>query len=102
VLVVYFGKVMEQAPVDMLFREPLHPYTKALLKSVPGIDTPVRSQLATIEGTLPGPFADIAGCPFFGRCVECGGDTLCRDDLYDLTKVGERHYVACPRTCLSL
>jgi peptide/nickel transport system ATP-binding protein len=102
VLVVYFGKVMEHAPVDVLFREPLHPYTIALLKSVPGIDTPVRSQLATIEGTLPDPFADIPGCPFFGRCVECGGDTVCRDELYDLTKVGERHYVACPRTCINL
>jgi peptide/nickel transport system ATP-binding protein len=102
VLVVYFGKVMEHAPVDVLFREPLHPYTKALLKSVPGIDTPVRSHLATIEGTLPDPFAEIPGCPFFGRCVECGGDAVCRDDLYDLTKVGKRHYVACPRTCLSL
>ncbi len=56
VLVVYFGRVMEQAPVDVLFREALHPYTKALLRSVPGIDTPVRSQLATIEGTLPDPY----------------------------------------------
>jgi peptide/nickel transport system ATP-binding protein len=102
VLVVYFGRVMERAPVDVLFREPLHPYTKALLKSVPGIDTPVRSQLATIEGILPDPFVEIPGCPFFGRCVECGGDTICRDDPYDLTQVSERHFVACPRTCLSL
>jgi len=102
VLVIYFGRVMEHAPVDVLFNNPLHPYTKALLKSVPGIDTPVRTQLATIEGTLPDPFADIKGCPFTARCTECGGDTLCRDDQYELTKVGERHYVSCPRMCIAI
>jgi peptide/nickel transport system ATP-binding protein len=100
VLVVYFGRVMEHAPVDVIFNEPLHPYTKALLRSVPGIDTPVRSHLATIEGTLPDPYADIVGCPFFGRCTECGGETICRDDPYELTKVADRHYVACPRMCI--
>ncbi|MGC8603215.1 MAG: ABC transporter ATP-binding protein, partial [Desulfomonilaceae bacterium] len=51
VLVVYFGRVMEQAPVEVIFKNPVHPYTKALLRSVPGIDTPVGSELATIEGT---------------------------------------------------
>jgi oligopeptide/dipeptide ABC transporter ATP-binding protein len=102
VLVVYAGRVMEQAPVDILFQQPLHPYTKALLKSVPGIDTPVRSFLATIEGTLPDPLLYIAGCPFFGRCTECGGNTACRDEQYELTEVGVRHYVACPRMCIAL
>ncbi len=97
VLVIYSGRVMEHAPVDVLFREPLHPYTRALLKSVPGIDTPVRTQLATIEGTLPDPLEEIRGCPFFARCLECGGETPCRDDKYGLTKVGERHYVSCLR-----
>jgi peptide/nickel transport system ATP-binding protein len=100
VLVVYFGRVMELAPVDVLFREALHPYTKALLRSVPGIDTPVRSELATIEGTLPDPYENIVGCPFFGRCLECEGLTVCRDDPYALTKVGKRHFVACPRICV--
>jgi peptide/nickel transport system ATP-binding protein len=100
VMVVYFGRVMEHAPVAELFADPIHPYTKALLKSVPGIDTPVRTHLATIEGTLPDPLSNIVGCPFFGRCTECRGDTICRDDPYHLTKVAERHYVACPRICL--
>ena len=50
VLVIYFGRVMEHAPVDVLFRDPLHPYTRALLKSVPGIDTPVRTHLAPLRG----------------------------------------------------
>jgi len=99
VLVIYSGRVMEAAPVDLLFREPMHPYTKALLRSVPGIDTPVRSYLATIEGTLPDPFVNIVGCPFYGRCLECNGTSICKDDPYELTKVADRHFVACPRIC---
>jgi len=102
VLVVYFGRVMEHAPVDLLFRDPMHPYTKALLRSVPGIDTPVRSYLETIEGILPDPLENLVGCPFYGRCTECGGATLCRDSPYELTKVADRHYVACPRMCISM
>lgn len=102
VLVVYFGRVMEQAPVADIFENPLHPYTQALLRSVPGIDTPVGTELATIEGTLPDPLAYISGCPFFGRCTECGGDSICRDTPYELTKVAQRHFVACPRMCIKL
>ncbi len=102
VLVVYFGRVMEQAPVADIFENPLHPYTQALLRSVPGIDTPVGTELATIEGTLPDPLAYISGCPFFGRCMECGGDSVCRDTPYELTKVAQRHFVACPRMCIKL
>ena len=102
VLVVYFGRVMEQAPVADIFENPLHPYTQALLRSVPGIDTPVGTELATIEGTLPDPLAYISGCPFFGRCTECGGDSVCRDTPYELTKVAQRHFVACPRMCIKL
>ncbi len=100
VLVVYFGRVMEHAPVRTLFDNPMHPYTRALLQSVPGIDTPVRSRLATIEGSLPDPHTVIDGCPFFGRCTQCGGDTVCRDHTYELTQVAERHFVACPQVCV--
>lgn len=99
VLVVYFGKVMEMARVDELFTNPVHPYTKALLKSVPGIETPVRSALATIEGTLPDPHASIVGCPFADRCGECSGDSNCKDIQVDSIKVGEGHYVSCSRLC---
>ncbi|MFA6221199.1 MAG: ABC transporter ATP-binding protein [Desulfomonilaceae bacterium] len=102
VLIVYAGRVMEQAPVDVIFKDPLHPYTKALLRSVPGIDTPVGTELATIEGSLPDPMSTIIGCPFWGRCQECGGSTVCRDNPYDLNQVGDRHFVACPRMCLNM
>jgi peptide/nickel transport system ATP-binding protein len=101
VLVVYFGRVMEHAPVDAIFNDPLHPYTKALMRSVPSIDTPVRTHLATIEGAMPDPHVVIPGCPFFGRCNECGGSTVCRDEPYRLSQVHDRHYVACPQFCVS-
>ncbi|MEW6349886.1 MAG: ABC transporter ATP-binding protein [Thermodesulfobacteriota bacterium] len=102
VMVVYFGRVMEHAPKETLFENPLHPYTKALLKSIPGIDTPVRAFLATIEGTLPDAHLVIPGCPFFWRCADCKGDITCRDDPYQLTTVSERHFVACPSSCVGL
>jgi len=102
VLVVYFGRVMEQAPVDVIFKNPLHPYTKALLRSVPGIDTPVGTELATIEGILPDPLTHIVGCPFWGRCTECGGATVCRDKPYELNQVEDHHFVACPRMCVNM
>lgn len=95
VLVVYFGRVMERAPVEILFEQPLHPYTRALLKSVPAIDTPVRSHLATIEGTLPDPHTEVRGCPFFWRCAQRGGNTDCRDNPYQLIEVADRHFLAC-------
>jgi peptide/nickel transport system ATP-binding protein len=99
VLVVYFGKVMEHAPVNVLFTHPLHPYTKALLKSVPGIDTPVRGHLATIDGTLPDPSEQILGCPFAGRCTESACKATCMNDPYQLTRVADRHYLSCPTAC---
>lgn len=102
VLVIYFGKVMERAPVEVIFSEPRHPYTKALLKSIPSIDTPVRTRLATIEGTLPNPHAFIRGCPFFERCGQCEATTSCRDEPYSLTRLGDRHYVACPQMCVRM
>ena len=100
VLVVYFGRAMEYAPVDVIFEDPLHPYTRALIRSIPGIETPVRTHLETIDGILPDPSANIPGCPFFGRCTECGGSTVCRDQPYELTNVAPGHYVACPRICV--
>lgn len=100
VMVVYFGRVMETAPKRVIFEEPLHPYTQALMRSVPSIDTPVGSHLATIDGTLPDPHAHIRGCPFFGRCDQCGGNTVCQDSSYVLTPVAENHFVACPGVCV--
>ncbi|MGQ9490791.1 MAG: ABC transporter ATP-binding protein [Anaerolineae bacterium] len=68
VIVMYLGMVMEQGPVDDVFHTPLHPYTRALLQSIPSMDSPPRVLLPTISGSIPHPFNRPAGCPFHPRC----------------------------------
>ncbi|NOZ33017.1 MAG: ABC transporter ATP-binding protein [Alphaproteobacteria bacterium] len=68
VVVMYLGRVMETGPVDDIFHNPLHPYTKALLSSIPSIHGTSRGPLPTIEGTIPHPFNRPKGCPFYPRC----------------------------------
>lgn len=68
VAVMYLGRVVEQAPVRDLFRTPQHPYTRALLRSIPSLQSPPRQPLATIEGSVPHPLNRPSGCPFHPRC----------------------------------
>ena len=70
VVVMYLGRVMEVGPVDDIFHNPQHPYTKALLKSIPTINTVNRSCLPTIEGSIPHAFHRPKGCPFHQRCQD--------------------------------
>ncbi|NLS77722.1 MAG: ABC transporter ATP-binding protein [Chloroflexi bacterium] len=67
VLVMYMGKDVELAPVDALFYDPRHPYTRALLRSIPRIDDE-REMLAVMRGNVPDPYALPTGCPFHPRC----------------------------------
>lgn len=68
VAVMYRGRVVEFADVHTIFHEPKHPYTKALLRSIPKVDAPRSSRLLSIRGTVPEPFALVPGCPFHPRC----------------------------------
>ncbi|MEZ4712773.1 MAG: ABC transporter ATP-binding protein [Caldilineaceae bacterium] len=67
IIVMYLGLVMEHASADQLFDNPLHPYTQALLRSIPTIDGSLE-RLSTIQGAMPSPFTEHKGCPFFSRC----------------------------------
>ncbi len=67
VIVMYTGKVVERAPADVIFKEPLHPYTKGLIGSIPRI-TKERGRLEQIEGMVPNPTEKIEGCTFWPRC----------------------------------
>ena len=69
VVVMYLGRVVEQGKVDDIFHDPKHPYTKALLQSIPSIDSVPREKLPTISGSIPHPFNRPKGCPFHPRCV---------------------------------
>ena len=70
VVVMYLGRVMEQGPVDDIFHAPKHPYTRALLRSIPSLYGETRVALPVISGALPHPFSRPAGCPFHPRCPE--------------------------------
>ncbi|MBK6337146.1 MAG: ABC transporter ATP-binding protein [Betaproteobacteria bacterium] len=69
VVVMYLGRVVEQGDVDAIFHDPKHPYTKALLQSIPSIDSKPRIRLPTIQGSIPHPFNRPPGCPFHPRCT---------------------------------
>ncbi len=70
VAVMYLGRVAEVAPVRQLFATPRHPYTRALLRSVPSMLAGPRQRLATIGGAVPHPAARPSGCAFHPRCAE--------------------------------
>ena len=73
VVVMYLGKVVEQADVQTIFLDPLHPYTIGLLSSIPQLDKSVTQvdrsrRLQTISGMVPDPYSRLKGCPFHPRC----------------------------------
>ncbi len=68
VAVMYLGKIMETAPAQELYRNPKHPYTRALLRSIPVPDPTRAGNKEAISGELPSPTAERPGCPFAGRC----------------------------------
>jgi len=69
VVVMYLGRVVEQGRVDDIFHDPKHPYTKALLQSIPSIDSVPRAKLPAISGSIPHPFNRPSGCAFHPRCA---------------------------------
>ena len=70
VVVMYLGRVMEEGPVDEIFHTPKHPYTQALLRSIPSLYGQTRVALPVISGALPHPFNRPPGCPFHPRCPD--------------------------------
>ncbi|MCC7368302.1 MAG: ABC transporter ATP-binding protein [Chloroflexi bacterium] len=68
VIVMYLGEVMERSGVKQLFAEPLHPYTRALLRSIPRLGHAKEWELEPIEGMVPSPYNRPTGCPFHPRC----------------------------------
>jgi len=96
VAVMYLGKVVEYTDVDTLFHNPLHPYTKALLSSIPTITKTKVNDLASIRGTVPYPMNLPSGCGFYSRCerVKAG---LCHPDAdVQLNELEPGHFVRCP------
>ena len=74
VVVMYLGRVMEEGTVDDIFHSPKHPYTQALLRSMPSMHGETRTALPIISGALPHPFNRPPGCPFHPRCPDAMAD----------------------------
>lgn len=68
VAVMYLGRIVEEASVEPIFYNPKHPYTSALLNSIPHAGSRVHSRLQSIRGVVPDPYSSINGCPFHPRC----------------------------------
>ena len=94
VAVMYLGRVVEQAPVDAVFHAPKHPYTRALLRSIPRMRARSRERLTPIAGAVPHPYDRPVGCPFHPRCPDFIPGTCDRQVPAPRT-VGERHSVSC-------
>jgi peptide/nickel transport system ATP-binding protein len=92
VVVMYAGRKVEEADVVDLFDRPLHPYTRALMLSMPAMNTSSR-RLAEIPGMVPAPHELGRGCAFAARCPYA--NERCRSETPGLTEQGERHVVAC-------
>jgi len=70
VAVMYLGRAVETGPVQDIFNRPRHPYTRALLRSIPTVMARPRTRLPTIEGSIPHPFDRPRGCAYHPRCSE--------------------------------
>ncbi len=68
VSVMYLGRIVEQTDIDKIFYNPKHPYTKALLNSIPHAGARTHTRLQPIRGVVPDPYSSIKGCPFHPRC----------------------------------
>jgi len=94
VAVMYLGAIVEIAPVDSLYKNPLHPYTISLLSSVPVPDPKMKNRKRVIlQGDVPSPRNPPAGCRFHTRCPDC--KDICTKEKPDSRQIKKDHIVAC-------
>lgn len=94
IVVMYLGQCIEQAPVDELFENPQHPYTKALLNAIPDVDISARTKrIETIKGEITNPINPPPGCRFAKRCDYVFEP--CREKDPELIDLGGNHLCAC-------
>ncbi|GAC42793.1 ABC transporter ATP-binding protein [Paenibacillus popilliae] len=91
--VMYLGSLVELAPRDVLFKRPLHPYTKALLSAIPIPDPTRKSERIVLQGDIPSPANPPAGCKFHTRCPFV--KEICRQAAPEFQEIASGHHVAC-------
>jgi oligopeptide/dipeptide ABC transporter ATP-binding protein len=90
---MYLGHVVEEADNESLYADPQHPYTQALLASVPRPEPRSVARLAAVRGEVANPAAPPPGCPFHPRCPRA--QAVCREQMPPLESVRTGHRVAC-------
>lgn len=91
--VMYAGEIIERATTEEIFSSPKHPYTWALLQSVPKLGTENKGELYSLKGTPPDLIKPPIGCPFASRCEYCM--KICREKMPEATKISDTHEVHC-------
>ncbi len=95
IAVMYLGQIVEKAPAEELFENPIHPYTQALLSAIPIPELGHRRERVKLSGEITSPIEPPSECRFAARCPLCE-DTLCRKSMPELIEVRDAHFVACP------
>lgn len=99
VAVMYLGRIVELAPAEQLYRNPLHPYTRALLSAIPVPDPSRRGkgERIVLRGDVPSPVSPPSGCPFHPRCPDPRKDESCRLSVPPLEEYLSGHSAACTK-----
>ena len=95
VAVMYMGRIVEHAATEEIFEDPKHPYTQALMQSIPGMSQARKTRLQTIMGSVPDPYTRLQGCPFHPRCEEAQDGVCNTGERPELLAVEDGHAVAC-------
>ena len=93
VAVMYLGQIVEMADSDELYRNPQHPYTKALLSAIPVPDPKPRAERIILTGDVPSPMNPPSGCHFHPRCANASD--FCKTDVPQLKETTANHYASC-------
>ena len=93
VCVMYAGRMVEKGPTDVLFANPMHPYTRGLIKSMPRLDQPQHGRLSSIQGQPPNVIDLPPCCPFYPRCDKAM--EVCRHKYPERLNTGDGREVAC-------
>jgi oligopeptide/dipeptide ABC transporter ATP-binding protein len=93
VAVMYLGRIVELAPTEDLFYQPLHPYTEALMSAIPDLDPDNIMKPVILEGEIPSPANPPPGCPFHPRCRYA--QDICKTDVPEWKEHRPGHLAAC-------